>query len=166
MIRKQHIIITVALSVLFGACTHQPQNPQDQADSPTDQLQPETTSGLITKDNDIVVNTQPPGSEVIISMIILASPGFVAIHPVGSSDAIIGTTSLMQAGQNQDVPVPLTTPTVSGSDYIATLYFDDGNAAFALPEDTSVTGEDGTPISMQFTVSATASAAPAAGVSL
>jgi len=116
---------------------------------------PSTTTGTVTtpttpastEANSVVVTDQYPGNVVWVSSVRLAKPGFVVIQKNngGTPGAVIGT-QYFAAGINPG-KITLTSPTVDGGLYYASLYSDSvSNQKFDITKDTLVQDSHGTAI--------------------
>ena len=105
------------------------------------------TTPVATEANSVVVTDQYPGNVVYVSSVRLASPGFVVIQKnnSGTPGAVIGT-QYFAAGINPG-KITLTSPTVDGGLYYASLYSDSvGSQKFDITKDTLVQDSHGTAI--------------------
>ncbi|MDB5238272.1 MAG: hypothetical protein JWM46_542 [Candidatus Kaiserbacteria bacterium] len=82
------------------------------------------------------VGDQPAGDSVRVASVTLAKAGWVAVR---DSMRIYGAAWLT-AGTHENVSVPLLRNTVSGSNYTAVLYADNGDKKFDMHADALVTG--------------------------
>ncbi|MBX4211705.1 MAG: hypothetical protein KW806_02865 [Candidatus Yanofskybacteria bacterium] len=100
----------------------------------------------------VTVGDQDPGTKVLVDLVILSKPGYVAIHESanGQPGRALGHSSLLKADAYTDVSVPMTT--TSGVTYIAVLHTDNGDGIFNASTDAPVKDEDGTIIMSEFTV--------------
>jgi hypothetical protein len=108
-----------------------------------------TTSNIpaSTEANSVVVTDQYPGNVVYISSVRLAQPGFVVIQKDngGTPGAVVGT-QYFAAGINPG-KITLTSPTIDGGLYYASLYSDTvGNQQFDITKDMLVQDSHGTAI--------------------
>jgi len=138
------IIIIVGLGYwLFSSNSNSSSTSQNTANTGT------TTSNVpaSTEANSVVVTDQYPGNVVYISSVRLASPGFVVIQKNngGTPGAVIGT-QYFAAGINPG-KITLTSPTVDGGLYYASLYSDSvGNQQFDITKDSLIKDSHGTSI--------------------
>jgi hypothetical protein len=136
------IIIIVILGYwLFSKNSSSTQNQANTNPAPT------SSTPASTEANSIVVTDQYPGNVVYISSVRLASPGFVVIQKnnSGTPGAVIGT-QYFAAGINPG-KITLTSPTVDGGLYYASLYSDSvGSQKFDITKDTLVQDSHGTAI--------------------
>ena len=96
------------------------------------------TTPASTEANSVVVTDQYPGNVVYVSSVRLSPPGFVVIQKNngGTPGAVIGT-QYFAAGINPG-KITLTSPTVDGGLYYASLYSDTvGNQQFDITKDSS-----------------------------
>lgn len=117
-----------------------------------------TNSGMRVEENAIVVTEQKPGSIATASLVFLATPGFVVIHEDsnGAPGAVLGSSAILQLGENSDVKINLSRVTRDGEKLHAMLHADtDRNGAFSSV-DQPVQSRLGGPISGWFEVSADA----------
>lgn len=125
--------------------------------------QTNTSTGMRVEENAVVAQDQKPGSAVVVSQVYLAAPGYVVIHEV--SGKILGSSALLQAGQNNNVTVQLYRATKDGEMLHAMLHNELGhNTAFDEKVDMPVKSKSGSPIMGMFTISAQASDSPAVSI--
>ncbi len=120
----------------------------------------DNTSMMRAEENAIVVMEQRPGSSIIASSVFLASPGFVVIHEdsSGAPGAIIGASSILQAGESRNVNVVLSRASRDEERLHVMLHKDaDSSGSFAASIDTPVQSRLGGPISGWFDISSDAS---------
>ena len=98
-----------------------------------------TTTRIV---NMISVDTQKPGSLVVVSSITLEAKGFVVIHEVldGKPAAVIGSSALLSKGQLANVQVAVKSLLQNGKSYIAMLHYDNGDGVFDLATDAPFLG--------------------------
>ena len=105
------------------------------------------TAPVATEANSLVVTDQYPGNVVYVSSVRLANPGFVVIqkNDNGAPGAVIGTEYF--AGGINPGKITLTSPTVDGGTYYASLYSDTvGNQKFDIKSDSVVNDSHNNPI--------------------
>ena len=108
---------------------------------------PGTTPVQVSGDA-VSVQDQPAGSYVMVASVTLPQTGWVAIRD--SSGRTLGAARF-DAGTYSAVQVPLLRNTISGQQYQALLYIDDGDKVFDLHKDTLVVNADGTVAGTTFT---------------
>ena len=119
-----------------------------------------TVSGMRAEENAVVVMEQQPGTSVTASLVYLASSGFLVIHGDvnGEPGAILGVSSLLQAGESSQIVVALSRTTQDGERLHAMLHTDaDAGGTFDASTDTPVQSRLGGPIEGGFEVSSEAS---------
>ncbi len=112
-------------------------------------------SRMATPSDSFTLGEQLPGDVAIVEYATLLQTGFITIHTdvAGEPGTLLGVSSLLPAGQTERVLVSLTTNLVAGDSYIATLYYDDGDAVFMEQTDTLVIEPNsGTILRAPFTV--------------
>jgi hypothetical protein len=110
-----------------------------------------TTAPASTEANSLVVTDQYPGNVVYVSSVRLAAPGFVVIQSdsAGTPGKVIGM-QYFAAGINPG-KITLTSPTVDGGLYYASLYSDTvGNQSFDMTKDSLIVDSHGTSITETF----------------
>ncbi len=140
------IVIIVILGYWLFSKNGSSSNQASQSEST-----PSATAPASTEANSIVVTDQYPGNVVYISSVRLASPGFVVIQSDngGTPGAVIGT-QYFDAGINPG-KVTLSSPTVDGGLYYASLYLDSaGNQKFDITKDSLINDSHGSPITETF----------------
>ena len=119
-----------------------------------------TVSGMRVEENAVVTPEQRPGTNVAVAQVYLAAPGYVVIHEDsnGEAGAILGSSALLQVGENNNVSVTLSRASKDGEKLWAMLHSEkDGNTTFNVQTDTPVESRTGGPISGWFEISAEAS---------
>jgi len=138
-------IIVIIIIVILGYwlfSSNSSKTPQPVTNTATTPTTPASTEA-----NSVVVTDQYPGNVVYISSVRLAKPGFVVIQKNngGTPGAVIGT-QYFAAGINPG-RITLTSSTVDGGLYYASLYSDTvGNQQFDITKDTLVQDSHGTAI--------------------
>jgi hypothetical protein len=144
------IVVAVGAYVFLGA----------QGTVPESNNENTTVSGMRAEENAVVVMEQRPGTSVAASLVYLANPGFLVIHDDtdGEPGAILGVSSLLQAGESSQIVVPLSRATQDGERLHAMLHADvDANGSFDASTDTPVQSRLGGPLEGWFEVSSEAS---------
>ena len=140
-------IIVIVIIVILGYWLFS-HNSGSSTENSTGATTPTTsTSPASTEANSVVVTDQYPGNVVYISSVRLAQPGFVVIQADngGTPGAVIGT-QYFPTGINPG-KITLTSPTVDGGLYYASLYSDNlGNQTFDITKDTLIADSHGTSI--------------------
>ena len=116
-------------------------------------------SGMRAEENAVVVMEQKPGNTVLGSMVYLAAPGYLVIHEDknGEPGAILGTSALLQAGENTNIPVTLSRASRDGETLHAMLHTDaDSNGSFDASIDPPVQSRLGGPIHGWFEITSSA----------
>ena len=130
------IVVIIIIVVLgYWLFSHNGSSSQNQQ-TPSGTTPVASTAPAATEANSLVVTDQYPGNVVYISSVRLANPGFVVIQSnnAGTPGKVIGK-QYFAAGINPG-KVTLTSLTVDGGLYYATLYSDDvGNQTFDITKD-------------------------------
>lgn len=110
----------------------QQQPAQTQVETQTQQA---ASVGRLIQNDSIVVPDQKAGSQVIVSYVVLDTPGWVVVHEGDASHIgnALGATRFDE-GEYSGV-VELLRPTVAGQIYRAILYHDNGDKEFSLDTD-------------------------------
>lgn len=119
---------------------------------------PAGTSMMYAEENAVMVPEQRPGT-TITGTILLAAPGYLVIHEDnnGAPGAIIGSSSLLPAGESGNVTVTLSRASKEGEKLHAMLHAEKGgNTTFSAAEDTPVPSTLGGPIMGFFDIAADA----------
>lgn len=119
-----------------------------------------TTSGMRAEENAVIATDQRPGTIVTVAQVYLAAPGYVIIHEDkdGEAGAIIGSSSLLKTGENNDVKVTLSRTSKDGEKLWAMLHSElNNNSVFEITTDNPVQSRLGGPIMGWFQIDATAS---------
>lgn len=140
-------IIVIVIIVILGywLFTSSSSAPSQTGTSSTTPATTGTTASA--EANSVVVTDQYPGNVVYISSVRLAQPGFVVIqsNSNGTPGKVIGW-EYFAAGINPG-KVTLTSPTVDGGLYYASLYSDNaGNQTFSSTGDTLLKDSHGNSI--------------------
>ncbi len=151
--------ILVAIAVIGGGMYWYSKN-SSVAPVSNETVSTEPSSAMRAEENMIVIMEQRPGNTVTASQIHLAATGFVVIHEDtnGAPGAIIGSSSLLQAGDSSQVAITLSRSTKDGEKLHAMLHSDsDGNGTFSATADQPVQSRLGGPIEGWFDISTQAS---------
>jgi hypothetical protein len=139
-------IIVIIIIVILGYWLFS-KNGSSTPNQPTTSTVNTPTTPVSTEANSVVVTDQYPGNVVYISSVRLANPGFVVIQKNngGTPGAVIGT-QYFAAGINPG-KITLTSPTVDGGLYYASLYSDSvSNQKFDITKDSLIQDSHGTSI--------------------
>lgn len=126
---------------------------------------PAPSQETITADNAVNVESQKPGTEVIVGTVILENPGYVVIHEDANEapGSVIGNSNLL-ATRNDDVVVELERQSKAGETLYAMLHTDDGDGIYEFPgDDVPLKDEAGKIILAKFTISSQVSVSIQAG---
>lgn len=109
-------------------------------------------------DSIFMVN-QKPGRFVNVSRVVFSKKGFVAIHQEesGKPGAVIGYSSLLNAGESKNLSVTLNRKSVVGESFYGMVHWDNSNGTFNPADDVSATDKDGNVVAVKFMISASAS---------
>lgn len=118
------------------------------------------TSTLIVAENAVNVEAQRPGSTATVSSVMVEDRGFVVVHESvnGAPGKVLGSSSLLVAGQTLNVSLPLTEALKDGQKYIAMVHIDNGDGVFSEATDPAAKDSMGNIIMMEFEGDADASA--------
>ena len=133
-----------------------------ETSKPTTQAPSQET---ITADNAVSIESQKPGTEVIVGTVILENPGYVAIHEDadGTPGSVIGNSDLL-AGRNDNVVVNLKRQSEANETLYAMLHTDDGDSTYEFPgDDVPLKDEAGKVILAKFTIASQVSVSIRAG---
>ncbi|MBI5457019.1 hypothetical protein HY969_04760 [Candidatus Kaiserbacteria bacterium] len=154
------IVFLAAVLILGGLGAYyyldMPYSRQATTDVGANEGSEETVSGMRAEENMVVVMEQKPGNIIVGSVIYLAAPGYLVIHEDnnGEPGAILGSSTLLSAGESAGVEVALSRASKDGETLHAMLHFEKGaNATFFAAEDTPVPSRLGGPISGWFEIS-------------
>ncbi len=126
-------------------------------------VQTDTSSGMRAEENMIVIQEQRPGNTVTASQVHFAEPGFIVIHEDvdGAPGTIIGSSSLLPAGESSQIKITLTKSVADGAKLHAMLHSDtDNSGTFSASSDREVQSRLGGAIDGWFDVSSNASENP------
>jgi len=114
------------------------------------------SSSMLAEKNAVIISSQLPGTS-ITGTAVLEAPGYLTIHEnsAGQAGAVLGSSMLLQAGENSNVKVTLSRPMKDGEVLYAMLHADDGDGVFGSG-DTLVESSLGGPIMGTFEVSSSA----------
>lgn len=98
-----------------------------------------------------VVENQLAGESVLVKNVKMPQDGWVVVHEVldGFVANALGATRI-DAGEYDVVTVDLLRPSVPESDYVVTLYADDGNRQFEINADSPMIDSNGDAIFKEF----------------
>lgn len=135
------LIAGAAIALGLGLVAYNNQNPTKQED-----ITP------LAGDNSIDVKNQRAGSIVAVDAANLQKNGFIAIRETNGSrlGKVIGTSPLLAPGENRSIFISANL--VSGKDYYAVLYEDDGDAKFNESGDEISENVSGEEVKTKFTV--------------
>ncbi|MEK7084647.1 MAG: hypothetical protein AAB932_05415 [Patescibacteria group bacterium] len=104
--------------------------------------------------NAIYVADQLPGTEFIITIVNLASPGYVVIHESegGKPGAVIGASALIENPESKNVNVSLSRSAKDGEEFIAMLHTEKDVVGFDPATDLPVRDASDNAMYMVFTV--------------
>ncbi len=154
---KTIALVALVAVVAIGAYMWVGQNPAEPVATESTET-PVTATGMRAEENMVVVMEQKPGNSVHVSTVYLAEPGYVVIHADndGAPGAVIGSSSLLKAGENTGITVTITQTTKDGDKLHAMLHSDtDSNGTFS-GADQPVPSRLGGPISGWFEISSSA----------
>ena len=158
MLNPMKVIIVILLVAALGGGAYYAYTNKDQ--EPAENIDTNTVSGMRVEENAVVTPQQRPGGIVTVAQVYLAAPGYVVIHEDESSapGAILGSSALLQAGENTNVAVTLSRASRDGEKLWAMLHSEkEGNTTFSAQTDTPIESRLGGPISGWFEISAEAS---------
>lgn len=153
----------VAVIILGGGVYYFTQNGTDTEMAGMNDMdmgsQDTSSSAMRAEENMVAVMDQKPGNTVTASQIYLAKPGYLVIHD--TEGAVLGASSLLPAGESNNVRVTINTTTKDGEMYHAMLHSElNGNTRFDEAADTPVQSRLGGDIMGMFMISAEASENP------
>jgi hypothetical protein len=140
-------IIVIIIIVILGYWLFSKNSSSTSQNTASGESMSTTTAPASTEANSVVVTDQYPGNVVYVSSVRLSAGGFVVIQSDngGTPGAVIGT-QYFAAGINPG-KITLTSPTVDGGLYYATLYSDAvGNQQFDVTKDSVINDSHGNPI--------------------
>lgn len=105
-------------------------------------------------ENTIAISEFTPGNTVTFESVNMSTPGFVIVHEAtnGQAGAIIGTSSLYQAGPSENVVVNLTRPSEKDETLYVMIHTDDGDGTFNAATDAVASDNQGNPATIEFPV--------------
>jgi hypothetical protein len=143
-------IVTVIVIIIIVILGYWLFSKNGSSTSTSSEIGTSTTASSVpasTEANSVVVTDQYPGNVVYISSVRLSSPGFVVIQKDngGTPGAVIGT-QYFPVGINPG-KITLTSPTVDGGLYYASLFIDSvGSQKFDITKDAVINDSHGNPI--------------------
>ena len=126
-------------------------------------LNPAPSAEMRVEPNAVMVFEELPGKRVV-GTLFLEAPGYLVIHEDdnGAHGAIIGSSSLLQAGENADVEVMVNRDMREGETLHAMLHVEkSNNTTFSAAEDIPVESKLGGAIYGIFDITSDASVNPA-----
>lgn len=120
----------------------------------------DTSAPLRVGENAVFISDQLPSNNVTVNMVMLKDPGFIAIHETanGNPGAIIGTSTMLPAGESKSVIIHLTRISKNGEELFAMLHADNGDRVWTPSNDTPIKDAQGNIIMMKFKILNDASA--------
>ncbi len=110
----------------------------------------------------LTVSPQVQGVSVRIDSVILTEPGFVVVYtylPDGR-ERLIGVSPYLNPGTTTNIPIYLSSRTVSGGTYVVTAHRDGGNRIFTYGDDKPFLDEYGNPITQTLEITEQAPKTP------
>ena len=95
--------------------------------------------------SDIVIDTQQPGRNIVITSVVIKDQGFVVIkkntdfETMRANKDILGTSQLLPIGTTKNIQIPLN-EYVDGVELTAYLYKDEGDGVFAQAFEITLSG--------------------------
>ena len=108
-------------------------------------------------ENAIYISDQWPGSRIILTVINLAKPVYVIIYKQtadGYAGPVVAISNLIRQPEIRGMILSTPRPIKDGDQFIARLYFDDGDESFEEKEDELILSLDDKPLEMSFKVDA------------
>ncbi len=97
----------------------------------------------------LTIDPQEPSESILVSNATLEKPGFISAFKTMNSNTpdetnFSGVSGLIE-GSQENIQVPLTTPSIEGETYTVIIHVDDGDGIFEFPgDDSPSTFADGT----------------------
>jgi len=111
----------------------------------------EELAGVAGEGASAVASLQDAGSSALVNGVNLPQDGWVVIHEVVSGHVANALGAARRdAGNYEEVVVPLLRNTEPDRDYVVVLYADNGNGAFELRADQPIVKENGDPVIVPF----------------
>lgn len=111
----------------------------------------EPISVAVSDTNGIRIRNQYAGTAVVVDLVILEKPGFVAISaPTENDRTIIAASPFLAEGISEIVSIAIPKALTLGRSYSAHLYIDNGDGVFEIGSDIPVE-QDGVVLSAPFT---------------
>ena len=123
----------------------------------TDFVPADSESSLLVRENALATQIQRPGKQVTVASVYLAEPGYVVIYAdvEGEAKEILGSSELLNVGENKDVTISLTEIASDGLSLWAVLHAEkSSNDVFEAAVDTKVVDGMGESISSYFEIRA------------
>jgi hypothetical protein len=114
-------------------------------------------SGIVGENEVKIEDQEATSKTAVASYVFLQEPGYVVVHEVtasGGPGAVLGVSSLLAAGQSENVAIPLGEALASGKDYIAMLHYDNGDKTWNSATDLVATEGDGDEVLVKFEANA------------
>ncbi len=94
------------------------------------------------------VSPQSPGASIRIDSVTLTEPGFVVVYTYlpNGREKVIGISPYLNPGTTTNIPIYLSSRTMSGGTYVVTAHQDGGNRVFTYGEDKPFLDEYRNPI--------------------
>jgi hypothetical protein len=131
--------------------------PSSTTSNPSDETTAEQPTGTLLVKNSVIVHDQVPGVSVEVSALSIEQSSWIVIREdngAGAPGKILGA-QLFDAGTGSG-KVDLLRGTEEGKTYYAMIYTDNGDRSFDPKTDTPILRDDGTPVSMAFKATASA----------
>lgn len=105
-------------------------------------------------ENTISISDFTAGNTVTLEQADLAQPGFVVVHEnaAGQPGTILGSSKLLQDGQNATIVINLNRSSVKGETLYVMIHADDGDGVFNAATDAVAKDNQGNPAMIDFLV--------------
>jgi hypothetical protein len=118
----------------------------------------DTEERVSTMTQELQIDTQSPGQEIIVSSVSMSKPGYIVITNIGKAETeYIGHSNLLTTGMHKNVRIALSRKVI-GQTLHGELYPDNGDGVFTIAGDVEITpepriiGTNGLPIVDRFDV--------------
>lgn len=122
--------LILSLLLVGAGCFQKPAPAPAPAPEPQAE-EPGTSAGMRIAGNAIIISEQKPSSELTVTLFANDKPAFLVVREgEAAASAKLGTSALLQAGENTEFRIALSRPSKDGESLYVAGYADDGDGVF------------------------------------
>jgi hypothetical protein len=126
----------------------------NNSNTPTNNAIPAGDPSQVKGKNLINLGPQSPGNSLIVDLVNLVKPGYIAIYQAnskGQAGNLVAVSPLIKAGTSEDLVVKV--PLKASTTYVVSLRNDDGDGKFNAAKDAILNDVTGKPVVQNITTS-------------